>query len=156
MLRCVAALRRFGELPACSVAPRLLVEALVGWLDVSRQPASNQKLISHFVQTVLTYDPPVLHEAIRRTLAPRGMLAELSAVSGSTWAVCKECYVASLFVARRPARAALEGLLKEETAPLRATVEAAFGLALPRISRLIDSPSAGSSRRYLGIIAYCY
>lgn len=114
----------------------MVVDALVGWMDLSKQTAATATLLRHFVQTVLTFDAPVLHEAIRRQLAPGGTLAELSRVQQVTWAVAKECYVAQLFLARRVKKADLETLFKvPDVAPARADVEAAFGLTLPRPTR---------------------
>jgi hypothetical protein len=126
---------KFQQIPPATCAPRMLLEAIVGWLDPSSLPANERRMIKLLLSTVRRHPRKVLFAALRRYLAPRGTLAELQACTPADWGLCKELYVAKLFDERKVPRATLERLRDPQRVPSRAEWAAAFGIELRRPTR---------------------
>ena len=134
--KAIDALFKFGSIPPAVVHPHMLVDALVGWLDLSSLPTAEQRMLKLLINTVKSHSRPALFTAIRRYLAPRGTVQCLANVTPGDWAICKELYNAKLFFERKVARSTLEELVRDpKKVPSRADWESAFGRPLPRPTR---------------------
>lgn len=132
---------------------RIVVRALLGWIDKSDVSPAVFKAANGFALTSRCCSAPALEHACRRLLATHGTVAELERASATDWAMSKELLMGRMLIDRLIAVGAKDETLRRLTDPwrtcTRAEWEEAFGVSLPRKRRwrAFDASSRVSALR---------
>ena len=132
---------------------RIVVRALLGWLDKSAVSPAVFKGANGFALTSRCCSAPALEHACRRLLSMHGTLAELERARSTDWAMSKELLMGRMLVDRLLAVGVTDETLRRLTDPWRtckrAEWEEAFGVSLPKKRRWrpFDAPSPVSAMR---------